>query len=452
MSYPVPANEPERLEALRRLNILDTDPEAPFDHITDVVQQLFDVRYATVTLLSSDRQWFKASCGLDVDETPREHSFCTYAILDDETLVVEDATADERFTANPLVTGAMNIRFYAGVPLSIDGVHVGALCVFDDAPRRFSDTDRILLEELAEVTANMLRARLQAYEVGYLTSALEQVDEPVCIIEGNPETPSDARLAWANEAYVAMSGTDKRELEHTTPWIFENLTSDPEVEDRVRRALKRGESVRGETAVRVEDREPHFAWVLAPVRHDDQITHWAAVLWDITEQRRIRRKLRTHRNRLQRMQEVAQIGGWEYYPEADAFAGSEQLYHLLGLPEDTDFDLERAFQFYPPAVRDRVKTATRRCLDDGAPFDLEVPLVAATDQRREVRIRGAARREEGRTIRMTGTIQDITARKQRERHLKQANTLFEHAQEAFILFDLDPAGDELNFTVQRVNP
>ena len=453
MSRPIPTDESRRLDALGRLNILDTDPEAAFDRIAEVARQVFGVQGAAVSLVDEERQWFKATCGISLDETPREQSFCTHAIEEGGVMVVEDTRTDPRFRDNALIEEE-GIRFYAGAPLAIDDrLYVGTLCLTDPVPKSFGKEDRALLALLADVATNLLEARLRSHETSYLTSALQQVGEPVSIIEGNPEEPSDARLAWANEAYVAGSSRSKSALKGTKPWIFENLETDSEAECRVCRALRAGESVRGETSGRRKEGETRtFAWVLAPVRTDEQITHWVVVRQDITKQRRVQRALRTQRDRLQRMQGVAQIGGWEYDPKSDAFAGSDEFYRLLGLPKNTNFDLERAFQFYPPPARDRVKTATRRCLDDGRPFDMEVPLVATTGQRREVRVRGAAEREDGRTTRMTGTIQDITARKQRERHLRQANTLFEHSQEGFLLFDLEQDGDSPAFTVQRVNP
>ena len=104
----------ERLADLRSLQILDTAPEERFDRITRLMSRMFRVPMAFVSLVDSDRQWFKSSCGLKVLETPRAVSFCGHAILSDEMMVVEDALADERFRDNPIVTGPPRIRFYAG--------------------------------------------------------------------------------------------------------------------------------------------------------------------------------------------------------------------------------------------------------------------------------------------------------------------------------------------------
>ena len=223
MSHSAPVGEARRLGALGRLNILDTDSEVAFDQIAEVAQQVFGTQGAAVSLVAEERQWFKAACGISLDETPREQSFCTHVIEGDGVMVVQDVQADPRFRDNSLIEEE-GIRFYAGAPLSVgDQLHVGTLCLTDPAPRSFGEEDRALLAQLASVATNLLEARLQAHENRYLTSALEQVDEPVSIIDGNPEKPSEARLAWANDAYAARGETTQSALEGKTPWVFEKL-------------------------------------------------------------------------------------------------------------------------------------------------------------------------------------------------------------------------------------
>lgn len=147
-----PADESVRLETLRNLKLLDTKPEERFDRVTRLAKRLFGVRFALVTLVDADRQWFKSCQGLDVPETPRDISFCGHAILQKEILVVKDTHIDERFSDNPLVQAYPDIRFYAGCPIAApNGQNVGTLCIIDDKARQLSDEDLQLLKELAQM-------------------------------------------------------------------------------------------------------------------------------------------------------------------------------------------------------------------------------------------------------------------------------------------------------------
>jgi diguanylate cyclase (GGDEF)-like protein len=150
VAAPKPADEERRLGALRALNLLDTDPEDRFDRITRLAQRVFGTSIATFTLVDADRQWFKSEVGAAGNENPRDISFCSHAILDPDTTVIEDARTDERFSDNPLVTGEPNIRFYAGHPVAGPGGELlGTLCVIDDKPRSPADFDAEALREFA---------------------------------------------------------------------------------------------------------------------------------------------------------------------------------------------------------------------------------------------------------------------------------------------------------------
>lgn len=148
---PKPLDEPRRIAALHALNILDTEPEERFDRITRLAQRLFGTQMATVSLIDSERQWFKSAQGMEDPENSRDVSFCAHAILTPETTtVVPDATADERFADNPLVLDDPSIRFYAGHPVSAPGGEpLGTLCVIDDKPWEEADFDAEALRELA---------------------------------------------------------------------------------------------------------------------------------------------------------------------------------------------------------------------------------------------------------------------------------------------------------------
>ncbi|WP_109482321.1 sensor domain-containing diguanylate cyclase [Paraburkholderia sp. C35] len=155
----MPDNESERMETLRSLNILDTPPEERFDRLTRLARRLFGVPIAAVTLVDSQRQWFKSHPGVEASETSRDVSFCGHAILGSELFLVNDASLDVRFADNPLVTGDPNIRFYAGYPLTVDnGCRLGTLCLIDVKPRALDDEERVLLRDLARMAEQEIAA------------------------------------------------------------------------------------------------------------------------------------------------------------------------------------------------------------------------------------------------------------------------------------------------------
>jgi two-component sensor histidine kinase len=161
-SYPVPENEEKRLEVLHSYDILDTNVEDEFERLTDVACEFFDVPIALVSLIDDERQWFKSCVGLETRETDRSVAFCNYAITDPDPLTVPDATKDERFADNPLVTGEENIRFYAGVPLvNEEGFALGTFCVLDRQPRDADDLDLDMLERFSSEAMAQLEKRRQ---------------------------------------------------------------------------------------------------------------------------------------------------------------------------------------------------------------------------------------------------------------------------------------------------
>lgn len=157
-----PLSEPQRLSILDGYSILDTAPEAGFDDAVLLARQVCGTPVALVSFVAADRQWFKAGVGLDACETPREQSICVHALAQFDTLVIPDLTADDRTKANPLVTGAPFLRFYAGVVLrTMSGVPLGTVCVLDYQPRPtgLSADQRRALEALARQVMNLLELR-----------------------------------------------------------------------------------------------------------------------------------------------------------------------------------------------------------------------------------------------------------------------------------------------------
>ncbi|MEM7165646.1 MAG: ATP-binding protein [Planctomycetota bacterium] len=200
---PLPANERRRLSALIHCNVLDTVPEAAFDDLTHLATELCDTPIALVSLIDTDRQWFKSRVGLDAEQTPRDLAFCGYAILGTDALVIEDATKDPRTVDNALVTGEPGIRFYAGVPLRLSsGEALGTLCVIDTKPRK---ADQRLLDRLhalaAQAAAQLeLRHKIDALEQanGEIRDASESKSAFLAEMSHEVRTPMTAILGFAD--------------------------------------------------------------------------------------------------------------------------------------------------------------------------------------------------------------------------------------------------------------
>ena len=212
MKASLPQNERERLDALRRYQILDTPPDGAFDHIAEVAASLFQVPIAIVSLVDHDRIWFKSHHGLDAHQTGRDPGLCASAIISEEVYYLRDALSDPRSLANPLVAGSLGFRFYAGAPLRThDGFNLGTLCVIDRQPRELSPAEAEMLTKLASLVMDQMELRLAARKV----SDLERTEHSM----------SD-QLREANEA-LAQSEERFRDLFEEAPiaYMHEDLDS-----------------------------------------------------------------------------------------------------------------------------------------------------------------------------------------------------------------------------------
>jgi signal transduction histidine kinase len=190
----LPATESERLRELKSLDVLDSGTEKQFDDIVQLASSICGTPISLITLIDQDRQWFKASQGLAISETPRDISFCAHAILNDELFEVKDTREDERFVGNPLVEDDPSIRFYAGYPLTTSAGHnIGTLCVIDTEKRALTEEQKTALMLLARQVVKELELRKANRELATVNTKLQRTEYMLL------EAEKVARIsAWKN--------------------------------------------------------------------------------------------------------------------------------------------------------------------------------------------------------------------------------------------------------------
>ncbi len=306
MIAPPLANEADRLKYLEWLQLIRSPRTPEFDAITALAADILDCPIALVSIVGKDEQWFKAKHGLAADTTPRDVSFCAHAIHGDDIFVVEDAHQDDRFRDNPLVTGDPNIRFYAGYPISTDGVNkLGSLCVIDREPRVLSGKQKQQLKLLGTAVEGLLR-----------TFESERVAIDAAQLVSN-EAKSAHRTATLLDRITEVSGvggwelsletqslfwTDQTKRIHEVPLDYEpNLETalafyEPESGDMISAVV--GEAIENQTDWDVEaelitakGRKIWVHTVGTPVVEGDKVSGLIGTFRDITERKEFELKL-----------------------------------------------------------------------------------------------------------------------------------------------------------------
>jgi diguanylate cyclase (GGDEF)-like protein/PAS domain S-box-containing protein len=548
---PLPADETRRLRALHELQVLDTPPEAQFDALVQAAALVCGVPISLVSLVDEGRQWFKANVGLPgVTETPREVAFCAHAIVQGSLLEVPDATADARFADNALVTGAPDIRFYAGAPLQLsDGTRAGTLCVIDRQPRQLSAAQREILGHLAVAAARALEARRLARDHALSEARLRAFSEAsplgvfatdvagactyttaawraiYCLSEAeslgdgwsralHPDD-SDAvfaqwqrsaeaqtdfdmqfrvrqpdgsvrhvraiarqvvgdggerlgfvgsvedvtqrlaqqsrldeerrRLAaiiegtgagtWEwnvqtgqtrfNERWAQIVGCSLDELMPTTIQTWTDLC---QPDDLTQSAVLLHRHFAGETEAyeceaRMRHRDGHWVWVLdrgrVLTRTPDGHPEWMfGTHLDISERKSQEEALRRSEWLLNRTGSLSQVGGWVLELATGVPHWSDETCRIHGVPAGYRPRLDEAINFYAPEARPVIQAAVEKSMQDGSPWDLELPFIPADGRRIWVRAVGHAEFEDGKPVRLLGAFHDITERRAQQQALE----------------------------------
>jgi hypothetical protein len=189
----IPPNETERMNALRRYEILDTPPDGSFDNLTKLACRMFNMPIAIISLVDDNRIWFKSHQGVDATQIDRVPGLCASAILSNELYVVENAAEDPRTLANPLVAGALGLRFYAAAPLiTKEGYSLGTFCVIDQKQRYLTENEKDILQGLADIVMGEMELRISARKL--LENTGNHLKTAVSEIEALPETSENSKI------------------------------------------------------------------------------------------------------------------------------------------------------------------------------------------------------------------------------------------------------------------
>ncbi|WP_263835174.1 PAS domain S-box protein [Salinibacter sp.] len=274
---------------------------------------------------------------------------------------------------------------------------------------------------LKDVTERVLRRRVQEQEHRFLAEAVGQAREAVLVTEAGPLDEPGPRIVYANEAFEAMTGYREEEVLGRTPRVLQGPETEEEVLGSLRAALEAGEQWQGETVNYRKDGTPYVVqWNVAPVTGEGgEVQHWVSVQRDVAEEREREEQLRRQKGLLEQTQRLA--GAWEVDVETGEGTGSEAFYQILEMEGESALTAEKGFQFFAPEARPQIRAAFERCVEAGAPYDLELPVVTAEGHRRWVRTVGApSETSEGEVTKVAGALQDITPRKETEKKLRRS--------------------------------
>lgn len=332
-------SESARLFALESYDVLDSAPEEAFDRLTALAADLFDVPIALVSLVDSERQWFKSRTGLDVQSTPREWAFCAHAIEQepDTTMVVEDASRDPRFLANPLVVGEPNIRFYAGAVLTgREGANLGALCIIDTKARPTpSDADLRRLRVLARLVVDELEQRRSTRLAAEKRRLLDMAEQMSGVGHWRHHV-STGKTTWSDEIY-RIHGVSRNEFDPDYDGAVGCYHPDDQakVSELLTRAVETGKDFDCELRIKRPDGEERDVRCRATTTYGSsgRVDAVYGVLQDITDQKQMLLKL--------------EAGGKSYKLLADNAADVIRAFGLDGVSRYVSPSIQTLMGFSP---------------------------------------------------------------------------------------------------------
>ena len=428
---PIPDNEHQRLASLQALDVLDSGPEEEFDALIHAASILCGTPISLISLIDTERQWFKANIGIPgVSETSRDIAFCSHAILGEGIFEIPDASLDERFFDNPLVTEQPDIRFYAGAPIVLsDGSRVGTLCVIDREPKKLTENQREVLSYLAIAAAKALDSRRISRLFDKEHRVRQEVEKkfqilsefsPVGVFYANAQ----GECTYTNRRWQEIYGLSMEE----SLGIGWTKTLHSEDKDKVFSewdcAAHLGKNF--EMEFRIQSKELQIKHVHSKARpifdEKNNLMGFVGSVEDSTERMQAREAIRKSENLLNRTGKMAGIGGWEVDLITNSIYWSAETCHIHEAPIGYQPSLDAALEFYSPESRPIIEQAVKNGIEKGESWDIELTIINFIGELVWVRAVGSAEFENGKAVRLVGSFQNINEeikRRQIEKDTKE---------------------------------
>jgi len=435
-----PVNEPLRLAALRRYDVLDTLPEPVFDDLTKLAAHICNMPVALIALVDEQRVWFKSRVGIEHPEVPRGATPCCYAIQGDDLFVLEDAHRDARFAKSPFVTGKPHVRFYAGMPLrTSDGYHIGVLCVADSRKRRLSHQQREALRILShqvmaqfELRRHLVELERSLFEHRRTQDALKSSEMFYqALVESLPQNilrkDTKGRFVFANQKFCASLGKSLREvLGKTDSDFFPAHLADKYHRDDLK-VMSTREPIDTIEANQTPQGDRIYVHVIKTPLFDTagNVTGIQGIFWDVTERKKTEEELAYERDLLRALLE--NIPDRIYFKDVKSrfLRVSSSMARRLGVKDPSEVLGRTDFDFYPKDRAEEFYDDEQRIILTGQPLINKLERIVDRDGRESWAsvTKVPLRNKSGSVVGIIGISRDVSK-------LKEAEAALEHARDA----------------------
>lgn len=460
MSFPLSTNEVAGLKSIELLKIFETDGEREFDDLTRLAAQICKVPIAAISLVDADRPRFVSNVGIEFSEILRNSDFCQRAIQADELLIVPDASKDERFAENPLVTGDAKIRFYAAAPLiDGDGNAFGWLCVFDRVPRRPCRSQKDALLALARQTTNLLNLSQRAGELAAAKEKLKSeiaerakiekilrlrdqsiasVSEGILITEIQAD---DNVIVYSNDSFERITGYSFDEIRGRNCRFLQGEKTNPATVDQMRNALAERKFCAVEILNYRKDGTIFWnALSISPIKDENgKVTHFVGVQQDITGRKQVEENLQSSEENYRFLSESVPQHVWTAFPNGKINYGNQRSKDYFGQKTLTEMYNGQWTNVLHPDELAYVIGLWTHAVETGEQYEGEYRLRRWDGEYRWHLAQAIPMFDDkGRIIKWFGSNTDIHDRKTSEniaRESAEYRNLFQNANDAIIIFE-----------------